>query len=95
MDPEEEIDLTKIDDTKQIPINQLENLTEDNVLDILEDIYGKCIVNIYVDDLLNDLETIHMIKDYQQDQKIIIINTEDAFYWCCGNNIIITHSLSS
>ena len=71
-----------------IPIQQLEYLQEDDILDALEDIFGEVILNVSVDDVLNKEKTISQAKRLLKDQKVVVLNTMDSSYWCCGNIFI-------
>lgn len=80
----EQFDLTSL-----IPIEKLDGLDVDDILDALQNIYGHPILNISVEDLLNDPDILDTVLDYQSDQKVVVFNSEDGTYWSCGNVLSI------
>jgi len=73
------------DITNLVSIGDLDGLQPDDVLDALENIYSQPIMNVTVEELLNDEHILPLIQQHQEEQKVVVLNSEDNTYWSCGN----------
>jgi len=86
-DPVPVVDYEDSDDEKQEEVKiLLPNLSEDDILDTLETIFHKVILNIPVETLLNDETVDKMASEYMEFQKFLLFNMEDNSYWSFSNH---------
>lgn len=72
---------------RMVSIQELDGLTEDDVCDVLDQMYGMSMHNVHVDDLLEDPDAKEEIEEAQESLRVILINKQDSSYWACGKYI--------
>ena len=79
-------DFEDTDDEKQEEVEMCQpDLTEDDVLNRLHDIFNQVILNIPVRTLLESAHADAIVKDHEADQKFLLFNMEDGSYWSFSN----------
>ena len=61
------------------------NLTADQVLDELEHIFGQTMMSIDLAELWECDDIMDEVNDLRNEQKVILLNSQDSSYWCFSN----------
>jgi len=80
------VDWEDTDDEKQEEVQILRpNLSEDDVMDCLAEIFDDLIMNVTLGELLQGGNVEENIAEYQTSQDFLVFNMEDSSYWSFRN----------